>query len=516
MGGAGRRRERFLPDSISRRRFLLATGAAASMRIGGFSTATASQTTPATGTAPVRFPDGFLWGTASAAHQVEGAVRADGRGPSIWDIFSHTPGKTINGDTGDVACEQYARYERDFDLMAELGFPAYRFSIAWTRIQPDGRGPINQRGLDYYQRLVDALLGRGIAPFVTLYHWDLPQALEDEGGWTVRETAERYAEYAAIVYQALADRVPHFLCLNEPSSQALLGYGLGQIAPGRTGLDSALRANHVQLLGQGLAVQAMRGINRPEARIGTTLVLWPAQPATESSADAAAATLFDGEWNRMYLDPIFKAAYPADMLARYAKTVDLSFIRDGDLAIIANPLDFLGVNYYTDRVVAADPQSPAGYRVIDPVAPPLRITAEGVDPPAGGVTAMGWQVAPQGMTEVLVRVRDDYTRLPLYVTETGAAYADYVNPDGEIEDPERIAFLDAYLRAAHAAITQGVDLRGLIVWCFQDNFASTMGYSRRFGLVWTDFATQQRTAKRSAFWYRDVVARNGLPEAPAG
>ena len=462
---------------------------------------------------PIRFPNGFLWGTASAAHQVEGAVSRDGRAPSIWDTFSHTPGKTFNGDTGDIACDQYTRYEADFDLMAELGFPAYRFSISWSRIQPMGEGPVNQPGLDHYQRLVDALLERGISPFVTIYHWDLPQALEDRGGWTARETAERYAEFAAIVYGALADRVPHFLCLNEPSSQALIDYGLGEIAPGRTSRGDALRATHYQLLGQGLAVQAMRAHHRPEAKIGTTLALWDVQPASDQPADVAAARLFDGDWNRMYLDPIFTGRYPADMLANYAETVDLSFIRDGDLPIIASPLDFLGVNYYTNRVVSADPRSPSGYTVVAPIAPPLRTTPTGVEPPSGGVSSVGWLYWPQGMTTVLLRVRDEYTRIPLYVTETGWAWDDYVDPAGEVKDPERIACLDGYLRAAHAAITQGVDLRGLIVWCFQDNFASSMGYSKRFGLVWTDFATQQRIPKQSALWYRDVIAANGLAAA---
>jgi beta-glucosidase len=464
-------------------------------------------------TGAIQFHAGFLWGTASAAHQVEGAVTQDGRGPSIWDTFSHTPGKTFNGDTGDIACDQYNRYEADFDLMAELGFPAYRFSIAWPRIQPTGEGPVNQLGLDHYQRLVDALLERGISPVVTIYHWDLPQALEDRGGWTARETADRYADYAAIVYEALADRVPHFLCLNEPSSQALIGYGLGEIAPGRTSRSDALHATHYQLLGQGLAVQAMRAHQRPEAKIGTTLALWDVQPASERPADVEAAQLFDGDWNRMYLDPIFTGHYPADMLANYAETIDLSFIRDEDLATIATPLDFLGVNYYTNRVVAADAQSPSGYTVVTPIAPPLRTTPTGVNPPSGGVSSVGWLYWPQGMTDVLLRVRNEYTSIPLYITETGWAWDDYVDPAGQVKDPERIACLDGYLRAAHAAMAQGVDLRGVIIWCFQDNFASSMGYAKRFGLVWTDFATQQRIPKQSALWYRDVIAANGLAAA---
>ncbi|WP_433683955.1 GH1 family beta-glucosidase [Nocardia sp. CA-119907] len=500
--GASRAADGAMPR-LSRRGLGTAAGAlAATLGFGGRIAAApvaAPSGEPSGPTGSIQFPDGFLWGTSSSAESVEGAITADGRGPSIWDTFSHTPGKTLNGDTGDVACDEYGRYEQHFDLMAALGFRAYRFSISWSRIMPTGTGPINPAGLDHYQRVVDALLVRGISPFITIYHWDLPQALQDSGGWTVRDTAERYADFAAAVYEALGDRVPHFVCLNEPNSQALLGYGTGQIAPGIADRGAIFPAAHHQLLGQGLAVRAMRAVNHPNASIGTTINIIDVIPASGSSADTAAAKLFDGMWNRTYLAPIFQGAYPADFLDYYGKLGDTAkVIEANDLATINSPLDFLGVNYYTTNVVAADPEPP-GYRLVPPV------WSSGPD-----ITAMGWKVAPQGMTSVLRRVRDEYTRIPLYITETGAAYHDYVEPSGEIRDGDRIAFLDAYLRAAHDAIADGVDLRGLIVWCFQDNFASTNGYSIKFGLAWTDFVSQQVTPKQSAAWFRDVIARNGL------
>jgi beta-glucosidase len=511
------------PRRFSRRRLLTSAGATLGAFALGARTASAAGGDPvpgsqgdgssaasAAGQGPVRFPDGFLWGTASAALHVEGAIKEDRRGKSIWDAFTHTPGKTPNGDTGDIACDEYNLYPKAFDLMAEMGLKLYRLSVAWPRIQPYGRGDINQAGLDHYNQVVDALLDRDIAPLVTTYHWDLPQTLEDEGGWTNRDTAELYAEYANIVYDALSDRVPFFLCLNEPSSQGWLGYGLGAIAPGRTGVAPALQASHHQLLGQGLAVQGMREQNRPETRIGTTIDLSQVLPATESCEDLRAARLYDGTWNRWYMDPIFLGRYPADMLEFFGARTDLSFIREGDLAIISRPLDFFGLNYYTDAVVAADPSSPAQYTTIKPVQPPVRPTPTGFDPPTLGVTATGWKVAPEGLTSVLLRIRNEYTTLPIYITETGAAYRDYMNPAGEVNDPERIAFLDAYLRAASEAIAQGVDLLGLSIWCFQDNFAGPFGYSQKFGLVWTDFVTQEMTPKQSAYWYRDVISRNGL------
>ncbi|WP_433207665.1 GH1 family beta-glucosidase [Nocardia sp. CA-107356] len=497
---------------LSRRRLAAAGVLAGALGFGGPIVATSvapsrGPTGPVAPAGSVQFPVGFVWGTASSAESVEGAITQDGRGPSIWDTFSHTDGKTVNGDTGDIACEEYDRFEQHFDLMAALGFRVYRFSISWSRIVPTGTGPINPTGLDHYQRVVDALLMRGISPFVTIYHWDLPQALQDAGGWTVRDTAERYADFAAAVYEALGDRVPHFLCLNEPNSQALLGYGTGQIAPGIADPRAIFPAAHHQLLGQGLAVRAMRAVNHPNASIGTTLNIIEVLPASDSSADTAAAKLFDGIWNRTYLGPIFTGAYPADVLDYYGKLGDTAkVIEADDLAIINSPLDFLGVNYYTSNVVAAATEPP-GYRTVPPVSSP---TQGGFGSSGSDITAMGWRVAPQGLTSVLRRVRDEYTRIPLYITETGVAYHDYVEPSGEIRDGDRIAFLDAYLRAAHDAIADGVDLRGLIVWCFQDNFASTNGYSIKFGLTWTDFVSQQVIPKQSAAWFSDVIARNGL------
>ncbi|MGY4101156.1 GH1 family beta-glucosidase [Nocardia sp. R16R-3T] len=496
---------------LSRRGLGVAAGAlAAALGFGGPIAAepvAAPSGVPGGPAGSVRFPDGFLWGTSSSAESVEGAITEDGRGPSIWDTFSHTPGKTVNGDTGDIACDEYARFEQHFDLMAALGLGAYRFSISWSRIMPTGTGPINPAGLDHYQRVVDALLVRGVSPFITIYHWDLPQALQDAGGWTVRDTAQRYADFAAAVYDALGDRVPHFLCLNEPNSQALLGYGTGQIAPGIADPRAIFPAAHHQLLGQGLAVQAMRAVNHPNASIGTTLNIVDIFAASGSSADTAAAKLFDGIWNRTYLAPMFQGAYPSDVLDYYGRIGDTTkVIEANDLATISSPLDFLGVNYYTSSAVAADPEPP-GYRIVPPVSSQSQ---NGFGSNGPDITAMGWKVAPQGLTSVLRRVRDEYTKIPLYLTEIGVAYHDYVGPAGDIRDGARVAFLDAYLRAAHDAIADGVDLRGLIVWCFQDNFASTNGYSIKFGLAWTDFVSQQVTPKQSAFWYRDVIARNGL------
>ncbi len=494
---------------FSRRGLGVAAGAlAVALGFGGQIAAEPVATRSGAPTGPagsVRFPDGFLWGTSSSAESVEGAITEDGRGPSIWDTFSHTPGNTVNGDTGDVACDEYSRYEQHFDLMAALGSGTYRFSVSWSRIMPTGTGPINAAGLDHYQRVVDALLVRGISPFITIYHWDLPQALQDSGGWTARDTAQRYADFAAAVYETLGDRVPHFVCLNEPNSQALLGYGTGQIAPGIADPRAIFPAAHHQLLGQGLAVQAMRAVNHPDAFIGTTLNISDILPASRSPADTAAAKLFDGIWNRTYLAPIFQGTYPADVLDYYRKLGDTAqVIEANDLATINSRLDFLGVNYYTSNTVAADPEPP-GYRIVPPISSQSQVGSNRPE-----ITAMGWKVAPQGLTSVLRRVRDEYTTIPLYLTEIGVAYHDYVGPSGEIRDGDRIAFLDAYLRAAHDAIADGVDLRGVIVWCFQDNFASTNGYSIKFGLAWTDFVSQQVTPKQSAFWYRDVIARNGL------
>jgi len=456
----------------------------------------------------VRFPEGFLWGTATASYQVEGAVNEDGRGPSIWDTFSHTPGKVYRGDTGDIACDQYHRIEEDLDLMAGLGLKAYRFSVAWPRIQPEGTGPANQRGLDYYRRLVDGLRGRNIEPMLTLYHWDLPQALEDRGGWTSRETSERFAEYTGIVYEALGDSVGFWITLNEPWVSAWLGYGIGVHAPGHKDTSKALAATHHLLLGHGLALETIRSLGQEDNQLGITLNLAPVRPASEDAEDAEAARRVDGNANRLYLDPLFRGSYPEDMLEHYARDSDFSFVRNGDLETISAPVDFLGVNYYMRHTVVD------GQRASD-LTTAMRFSdldAATVLPPGVDTTAMGWPVEPDGLTELLVRLHEEYTQKPLYITENGRAVHDYVDPEGDVDDEERVAFLDAHFRAARDAMERGVDLRGYMVWSFLDNFEWAEGYSKRFGIVFVEYGTQRRVPKMSARWYREVIERNGLAD----
>jgi beta-glucosidase len=443
----------------------------------------------------LRFPEGFVWGAATAAYQIEGAARDDGRGPSIWDTFSRTPGKVHAGHTGDVACDHYHRYPEDVRIMGDLGLHAYRFSIAWPRIQPDGAGPANPRGLDFYDRLVDELQGGGITPIVTLYHWDLPQTLEDRGGWTNRETAERFAEYAAIMYSRLGDRVETWTTLNEPWCSAFLGYASGIHAPGRTEPEVSFAAAHHLLLGHGLAVQALRAAGANQ--IGITLNLAPV-----ISDDAEAASIVDGLQNRIFLDPVLRGEYPADVVERAGRFTDWSFVKDGDLEIISQPIDLLGVNYYNPQTVTGRAGEPA-----NPVYPGSEgIAFPGADAPK---TAMGWPVQPFGLTDLLVRLSHDYPGTPLIITENGAAFDDVVE-DGQVHDVGRLSYLDGHLRAAHAAIEAGVDLRGYLVWSLLDNFEWAEGYRKRFGVVHVDYNTQRRTPKDSALWYREVVRRNGL------
>jgi beta-glucosidase len=452
----------------------------------------------------MRFPENFLWGTATAAYQVEGAVNEGGRGASIWDTFSHTPGKVLHGDTGDIACDQYHRLEEDLDLMSELGIPAYRFSVAWPRIQPEGGGRANQDGLDYYRRLVDGLRQRSIEPVLTLYHWDLPQALEDLGGWTTRDTSERFAEYVGIVYEALSESVGFWITLNEPWVSAWMGYGLGRHAPGISGASKALAATHHLLLGHGLAMERMRSAGDGN-QLGVTLNLHPARPSRDHEADREAARRVDGQAIRLYLDPVFRGEYPEDLFSHYrARGADLSFVHDGDLDKISAPIDFLGVNYYFRHHVR-DAPGEIGQNV-----PFADLDARVVVPHAAEKTAMGWPVEPDGLTEILVRIREDFADVPIYVTENGRAVHDYIDPEGDVDDEERVSYLDAHFRAAHKAIERGVDLRGYMVWSLLDNFEWAEGYSKRFGIVFVEFGTQRRVPKSSARWYSDVIRRNGL------
>jgi beta-glucosidase len=439
--------------------------------------------------------NGFVWGAATAAFQIEGATTADGRGESIWDRFAATDGKVAHGDTGDPACEHYYRWADDLDLMRSLGLEGYRFSISWPRIQPTGRGPANQRGIDFYRALVEGMLERGIKPLATLYHWDLPQTLEDEGGWASRAVVERFTEYAQIMFDALGDVVPEWITHNEPWVTSFLGYAYGSKAPGISDWPTALRAAHHSLLAHGAAVRALRERGGDD-RIGITLDLTVANPAGDSPADEAAALRLDGHHNRWFLDPVFRGAYPADMLELYEQRFGpLDAIQDGDLELISEPIDFLGINFYRPNIVAAnDDGSVLAIRDVDPDVEH---------------TAMGWAVVPSALTELLLRLERDYGGVPFLVTENGAAFDDTVN-DGAVDDDRRLAYLEDHIDALESARAQGADVRGYYVWSFLDNFEWEYGYEKRFGIVFVDFDTQARIPKRSALWYRDrIAAGNG-------
>ncbi|WP_309113497.1 GH1 family beta-glucosidase [Saccharothrix sp.] len=462
------------------------------------------------------FPEGFVWGAATAAFQVEGATTADGRTKSIWDTFCEVPGAVVGGDTGEPAADHYYRVDADVQLMADLGLHAYRFSTAWPRVRPDG-GPVNQAGLDFYSRLVDALLAKGITPWLTLYHWDLPQALEDKGGWTNRDTAYRFAEYAESVVGALGDRVVNWTTLNEPWCSSFLSYAAGVHAPGRQEPEAAVAAVHHLLLGHGLAVEAIRS-QSAEAKVGITLNMYPIIPADpDDPADLDAARRLDGLQNRIFLDPLFKGEYPEDVVQDLTPYGFTKHIRENDLEIISTPLDQLGVNYYAEHFVSATPEPPA------PVAEGRRATgspwvgAEHVSFPSRGLprTDMDWEVEPDGLKKVLVRVAREYTDIPLYVTENGAAYPDSISSDGSIEDVDRLNYIDSHLRAAWEAIQEGVDLRGYFAWSLMDNFEWAEGYAKRFGIVHVDYETQVRTPKMSAMWYSKVARGNALAATAA-
>ncbi|MEV2238079.1 GH1 family beta-glucosidase [Micromonospora sp. NPDC049891] len=435
------------------------------------------------------FPPDFGWGAATSAYQIEGAAKEDGRGESIWDTFSRTPGRTRNGDTGDVAADHYHRYAEDLDLMRDLGLRSYRFSISWPRIQPDGTGAANQRGLDFYRRLVDGLHERGIAPMATLFHWDLPQALQDTGGWESRDVAQRFADYAAIVFDALGDRVPVWLTINEPKTVVQNGYLFGHHAPGRRDPDAAyLVAHHLQLA-HGLAVRALRATGGT-GRIGPAFNLHPCYPADDSAAAAEAARLYDGYENRLYLDSALTGSYPEDVLADLGPSSRMvRGIRDGDLKIISSPVDLLAVQYYT----------------------PIYVTASGGTERRWPTSEAEWQqIYPDGMYDTLTRVTRDYGPIPLTVTENGLPTPDELSADGTVEDDGRVTFLRDHLAAAHRAIAEGVPLESFHVWSLLDNFEWAEGYEQRWGLIYVDYPTQRRVFKRSAHWYRQVIADNAV------
>jgi beta-glucosidase len=441
---------------------------------------------------PSALPSDFLWGAATSAFQTEGSPSADGRLPSIWDDFCRTPGTVEGGDTGQVACDSYRRWPEDLDLLRQLGVTSYRFSIAWPRIQPTGRGAVNVAGLDHYDHIVDDLLEAGIRPFTTLYHWDLPSALQHTGGWTSRDTAYRFAEYAAIVAERLGDRVSDWVTLNEPLCSAWIGHLDGGMAPGMRDLRSAVHASHHLLLAHGLAVQAVRAAAPMKPSVGIVYNLSPCEPATETPADIEASIRADGHVNRWWLDPVAGRGYPVDMVKLYG--VDLP-VMAGDMETIATPLDFLGVNYYFRQKIAADPRiATLGFRQV---------------PVQGAVTtALGWEVHPAGLEEILLRLTKEYDPLALYVTENGSAWTDEPDANGYVADHERTAYLLEHVDAVADAVAQGAPVRGYFAWTLLDNFEWAYGYRPRFGLAYVDYATQARVLKLSGQTYHALIDRN--------
>ncbi|WP_405569873.1 GH1 family beta-glucosidase [Streptomyces sp. NBC_01167] len=467
----------------------------------------------------VSFPPGFLWGTATAAYQIEGAVREGGRTASIWDTFSRTPGRTENGDTGDIATDHFHRRAEDVRLMADLGVGAYRFSVSWPRVQPTGRGPAVQQGLDFYRGLVDDLLDHGIRPVLTLYHWDLPQELESAGGWPERETAYRFAEYAGIVAGALGDRVDLWTTLNEPWCSAFLGYGSGVHAPGRTDPVAALRAAHHLNLGHGLAVQALRASLPADAQLSISLNPSVVRPLSQSPGDLDAARRIDALANRVFADPLLRGSYPEDLFADTAPLTDWSFVHDGDTTAIRQPLDWLGLNYYAPALVSAADGGTAerndGHGASEH-SPWPGADAVTFHQPPGERTEMGWSIDPTGLYDLLMTYTHKASGVPLMITENGAACDDKPAADGTVHDPERIAYLHGHLAAVHRAIADGADVRGYFLWSLLDNFEWSYGYSKRFGAVYVDYETQVRTPKSSARWYAEVARTGALPDTAQG
>jgi beta-glucosidase len=440
------------------------------------------------------FPSDFIWGAATASYQIEGAAHEDGRGESVWDRFCATPGKVRNGDSGEVACDFYNRYRDDVKLMRELGLDAFRFSVAWPRVLPEGRGRVNEAGLDFYDRLVDELLANEIEPFVTLFHWDTPQALEDLGGWPARSTAEAFVEYAEVVAARLGDRVRHWITHNEPWVYAWIGHSWGHHAPGRTNESDAVATAHHLLLSHGWAAEAIRRVT-PESQVGITLNLAHSYPASDSPEDEAAAWHVDGEGNRWFLDPLFRGSYPADLLER--NELVAPFVQDGDLDAIAAPLDFLGVNNYFRFIVSDSADGPRMERNSE-----------------NEYTDMGWEVYPDGLHKLLVRVARDYEPNAIYITENGAAFGDVRVHNGRVHDPERTSYIQSHIAAVGRAVADGSPIKGYFVWSMLDNFEWAFGYSKRFGIVYIDYPTLERVPKDSFYWYRDFIGTRTARPSP--
>ncbi len=441
------------------------------------------------------FPKDFIWGAATASYQIEGAANAGGRGPSIWDTFSHTPGNITLDHTGDVACDHYHRWREDIALMKQLGLNAYRFSIAWPRILPDGTGRVNPEGLRFYSELVDGLLEAGITPWVTLYHWDLPQPLEDRGGWPSRDIVQPFVEYTDVVTRHLGDRVKHWITLNEPHVFAFVGYGEGRHAPGKRSQIDAARASHHALLAHGEVIPVIRA-NVRDAVTGITLNMCKVYPVTSSEQDARAADLVDASLNRWFAGPVFGQGYPAELLTFYQSEV--TFVEPGDMETIATPVDFLGINNYFPLYATANPLRPHGLSTLTPD----QMAAAGHT-----MTEMGWPAVPQGLADLLVDVHEIYRPAAIYITENGAAFADEVS-SGAVHDPRRMEYLHSHLSALMDVVSRGVPLKGYFVWSLLDNFEWGHGYTKRFGIVYVDYETQQRIPKDSYHWYQKTIAAN--------
>jgi beta-glucosidase len=443
-----------------------------------------------------QFPADFVWGTSTSAYQIEGSPTADGAGPSIWHRFSHTPGNTYLDQTGDIACDHYRRYKEDVALMSELGTNAYRFSIAWGRILPNGTGSVNRRGIDFYSRLVDELLKRNIKPNVTLYHWDLPEALDNRGGWLNRDIAEWFCDYAVAVWDALGDRVEMWSTLNEPWVVTDGGYLSGLLAPGHSNLYEAPLVTHNQLRAHGMAVQRFRSTRAAQnGQIGIVVNLEPKYPASRSSADLQATKRADAYMNRQFLDPVFLGRYPEEMTEIFGEA--WPEWSDEDMQLIAEPIDFLGINYYTRKVERFHPDV-------------LPLKTKHVPQLNHTYTETHWEVFPEALTQLLLSVTERYGKLPIYITENGAAFYDPPSPImGRIDDPLRIDYYRQHLRAAHDAMKQGVDLRGYYAWALLDNYEWSLGFSKRFGLVHVDYETQRRTIKASGRFYSEVIRSSG-------
>ncbi|MDI3531578.1 MAG: beta-glucosidase [Candidatus Atribacteria bacterium] len=445
-----------------------------------------------------KFPSDFIFGVATAAYQIEGAWNEDGKGESIWDRFAHTPGTIKDGTTGDVACDHYHRFEEDVELMKKLGIDAYRFSISWPRIFPEGKGQINEKGVKFYQQLIEKLKAAGIKPVVTLYHWDLPQALQDRGGWESEETVEAFRDYAAFVFQQFGKEVFMWITHNEPWVVAFPGHYEGWMAPGKKDFLAALRVSRNLLLAHGLAVQEFRkqGISSP---IGITLNLSPVHPASKNEEDLLAAKRYDGYLNRWFLDPVFKGFFPEDMLEWYKQKGFVSpQFNEEEAKLVTQPLDFLGINYYSRHIVKK-----GGHPLLE---------IEFVRPKDSKYCEMGWEIYPPGMYEIIKRVAEDYHPHQIYITENGVSFADQPNQEGKIDDEERVLFLKEHLQELHRAIREGYPVKGYFLWSLLDNFEWAQGYTQRFGIIYTDYQTLRRIPKKSFYWYQQVVKEKALPE----